>query len=127
MDVAVPVLGVRGNRWDCFIGMSIAAFWDHTNLFVIDFIHAGLEESRGPLRTGHIAHPMLLVAVPAWTANLVPLVACLWGYLRQVPRPWTDVPRFAAAAVLSTGYFALIVALFQPRCLAIFPLCSIRI
>jgi hypothetical protein len=121
MYIAALVLCVKGNRWGYFIGISIAAFWNYVNLFVTDFLQAGIEQLHDFLKTGHIARPDLFISVPAWTANLVLLVACIYGYTRQAHKSWNDLGKFAIAAILSTAYFALIMALCQPRYLAIFP------
>lgn len=121
MYIATLVLSMKDNRWGYFIGISIAAFWDYANLFVTNFLHAGIEQMLTFLRTaGHMARPDLFIAVPAWTANLLLLIACIYGYLRIARKSWKDVAEFVSTAVLSTAYFALIMALFQPRYL-VFP------
>jgi hypothetical protein len=36
-------------------------------------------------------------------------------------KKWTDIPKFSLTVAGTTGYFALIVAVFQPRYLDLFP------
>lgn len=121
MYIVALILCFRGNRWGYFIGISIGAFWDYANLFVTNFLHAGIEQMHTLIRTGHIARLDQFIAVPAWAANALLLTACICGYVQIARKSWGDLARFAGAATLSTAYFALIMALFQPRYLGIFP------
>lgn len=119
--IATIVLSVRGNRWGYFIGISTAAFWDYANLFVTNFFAAGLQQLSVWIRTGHLPHPDLFIAVPAWTSNFLVIVGCLWAYSRLSSKSLADVGRFIVAFVFSTAFFAGAMALFQPRYLALFP------
>src|SRR6516162_3964229 len=59
--------------------------------------------------------------VPAWFANLLVICGCVWAYSRLGKRRLSDIWGFVAAFALTTGFFALDMALFQARYLAIFP------
>lgn len=121
MYVAAILLCLKRRRWGYFVGASIAAFWNYANLFVTSFLHAGIGQLTILLKTGHIARPDLFIAVPAWTANLVLLLASVSGYLSGKSKGWGDLGRLAISLAITTGYFALSIAVFQPRYLAIFP------
>jgi hypothetical protein len=121
MYIATIILGVRGSRLGYFIGISAAGLWDYANLFVTTFLASGLEQMSRWIHTGHLAHPDAFIAVPAWVSNLLVIAGCLWAYLLLPTKRRGDIIAFLAVFVLTTGYFAFIMAVFQPRYLAIFP------
>ncbi len=57
----------------------------------------------------------------AWFCNLFVVIGCLWAYARLPRKSLGDVGRFLLAFVLTTVFFALDMALFQPRYLGLFP------
>jgi hypothetical protein len=59
--------------------------------------------------------------VAAWLSNLSVLIGCAWAYSRLAKKPALDIAAFSLTFVLTTGYFALIIFLFQPRYLGLFP------
>jgi hypothetical protein len=63
----------------------------------------------------------LSIAVPAWFSNFFVVLGCLWAYFRLPGRSLRDAVRFLVAFALTTGFFALDMALFQPRYLGLFP------
>jgi hypothetical protein len=121
MYIAAVALSISGSRWGDFIGVSAAGLWDYTNIFVTTFFFNGLGQLSIWARTGHLARPDSLIAVPAWFANLLVVVGCLWSYSQRRGNRRSDVVRFLVTFVLTTGFFALDMALFQPRYLGIFP------
>ena len=121
MYVAAIALSLAGSRWGYFIGISAAGLWDYANLFATSFFFNGLSQLARWVRSGHLARPDLLIAVPAWVANLLVVIGCVWAYSRRPVKPVSDVGRFLIAFVLTTGFFAADMALFQPRYLPIFP------
>ena len=121
MYVAAILAGYRKNRWGYFIGISAAGLWAYTNLFVTTFLVAGLRQVAMWLQSGQLARADLAIAVPAWFANVLVVVGCTWGYVRLREKQMGDVTRFLICFVLTTGFFALDMALFQPRYLALFP------
>lgn len=120
MYVATVWLALRQNRWGYFIGIAAAGLWNYVNLFVNTFLRSGLESLVNWVKTGHAAHVDQIVAVPAWGGNALVIAGCLWGYSRLHDRSAADWLRFVVAFVLTTGYFLMDVALFQPRYLALF-------
>ena len=60
-------------------------------------------------------------AVPAWFSNLLVVIGCFWGYCLTPERSLRDAARFLVTFALTTGFFALDMALFQPRYLGLFP------
>jgi hypothetical protein len=121
MYVVTIALSFRGSRWGHFIGLSAAGFWNYANLFVVTFFFNGLEQLAVWVRTGHLAQPDLLIAVPAWFSNLLVIWGCIWAYSRLQEKRLSDIWKFVAAFALTTGFFALDMTLFQPRYLEIFP------
>lgn len=79
MYIAAIALSHRGNRWGHFIGISAAGLWDYANIFVTNFLAAGLQQLSVWIHTGHLPQPDLFIAVPAWTSNLLVIVGCLWA------------------------------------------------
>ena len=120
MYVATIVLILRGNRWGYFIGLSAAGLWDYASVFATSFFFNGFEQLWQWIHTGRLARPDLLIAVPAWFSNLFVVIGCLWAYARLPRKSPRDVGRFLLAFVLTTGFFALDMALFQPRYLGLF-------
>lgn len=120
MYVAAILLSLRRNRWGYFIGISAAGLWVYTNLFVTTFFFSGLQQVGQWIHTGHLARPDLAIAVPAWFSNLFVVVGCVWGYSKLAAKPPGDAARFLATFALTTGFFALDMALFQPRYLVLF-------
>lgn len=121
MYIAAGVLAVRKNRWGYFIGISAAGLWIYANIFATTFFFNGLQQLSHWIQTGQMARPDLLIAVPAWFSNLFVVVGCIWEYFRLPTKSLRDAGRFAFTFVLTTGFFALDMALFQPRYLGIFP------
>jgi hypothetical protein len=121
MYVAAIALSLRKNRWGYFIGISAAGLWDYANLVATSFFFGGLIELWDWIHSGHLARPDLFIAVPAWFSNLLVVIGCLWAYVRKPEKSIGDIGRFLAAFALSTAFFAVDMALFQPRYLAIFP------
>jgi hypothetical protein len=121
MYIAAMALSFRGSRWGHFIGISAAGLWNYTNLFATSFFFNGLQQLSIWVRTGHVARPDLLIAVPAWFSNFLVVCGCLWAYSRSREKSFSDVWKFLLTFALTTGFFALDMALFQPRYLSIFP------
>jgi hypothetical protein len=67
-----------------------------------------------------LARPELLIAVPAWLANVLVVIGSVWAYA-QVPRTkLIDFAKFLVTFAVTTGFFAVDMALFQPRYLPFF-------
>jgi hypothetical protein len=121
MYLATIALGLRRNRWGYFIGFSAAGLWNYANLVATTFFFNGLEQLSRWVHTGHLARPDLLIAVPAWLSNLFVVVGCLLGYLLLPKKSLGDIAKFVVTFILTTGFLALDMAVFQPRYLGIFP------
>ena len=121
MYVATIVLAHRRNRWGYFIGFSAAGLWIYANLFATTFFINGLQQVSRWVHTGRLERPDLLIAVPAWFSNLLVVIGCVWGYFQVPTRSLRDAGRLLVSFALTTGFFALDMALFQPRYLGLFP------
>ena len=121
MYVAAIILAFRHSRWGYFIGISTAGFWNYANLFATSFFFNGLEQLAAWARSGHLSRPDLFLSVPAWFSNLMIICGCVWGYRRLSEKRLRDIWNLMGAFILCTGFFALIIALCQPRYLGIFP------
>lgn len=121
MYVATIILSLRQSRWGLFIGFSAAFLWDYANVFATTFFFNGLQQFAQWLHTGHLAKPDLLIAVPAWFSNFLVVIGCVWAYSRQREKPFGDIGKLVLTFALTTGFFALDMAIFQPRYLGIFP------
>lgn len=120
MYLAAIGLSLRRSRWGYFIGIAAAGLWDYGSLFVNTFFLSGLHETAHWLHTGHLQRPDQFIAVPAWTANLLVVIGCLWGYARLKSKSPRDLAAFVMTFVLTSGYFALDMAICQPRYLPFF-------
>ena len=120
MYIATIVLSFRRSRWGYFIGISAAGLWDYTNVFATTFLYNGLQKLSQWIHTGHLQRPDLMIAIPAWLSNLLVIVGCVWGYFRLREKGWSDVAKLLLTFVLTTGFFALDMYIFQPRYLGIF-------
>ncbi len=121
MYIAAIWLGLRNNRWGYFIGISAAGMWNYSAIFANTFFANGLRELSQLMHTGHLARPDQLIAVFAWSANLLVVVGCLWAYARRIPeKSASDILRFVIAFALTTGFFALDMWVCQPRYLPLF-------
>jgi hypothetical protein len=121
MYIATIALSLRRNRWGYFIGISAAALWAYANLFVTTFFVNGLHWLAQWISTGHLAHEDQIIAVPAWFSNVLVVIGCAWAYSRLTEKPLTDAGKLVLTFALTSGFFALDMALFQPRYLGIFP------
>jgi len=121
MYVATIVLGFRGTRWGYFIGISTAGLWDYANIVATTFFFNGVQQLSQWIHTERLERPDLLIAVPAWFSNLFVIIGCLWAYSRLPRKTIGDVGRLVLTFALTTGFFALDMALFQPRYLGLFP------
>jgi hypothetical protein len=104
-----------------FIGVGAAGLWNYMTLCVNTFLKNGLNQASSLVHTGHLPRPDLFISVPGWLGNLAVILGCLWVYASLPNKQWGDAPKFAAAVAGTAGFFALIIALFQPRYLALFP------
>jgi len=120
MYVVATALALRRNRWGWFVGLSAAAFWDYTSLFVTSFFTSGLHWLAVSIGGGRLQRADQIVAVPAWIGNLLAIVGALRGYGRSPEKSRRDWARFGVALVLTTGFFAADMAIFQPRYLLLF-------
>jgi len=120
MYVATIALSVGRNRWGYFIGISAAAFWDYTSLFVTTFFPNGVHWLAASIRAGQVQHADQIIAVPAWIGNFLVIVGCIWAYSRLMQKNLHDLARFGLALILTTAFFAADVAVFQPRYLPLF-------
>lgn len=121
MYIATIVLVIRRNRWGYFIGSSAAGLWAYANIFATTFFFNGLQQIPQWIHTGQIRRPDLLIAVPAWFSNVFVVLGCAWAYSRLREKSLHDSVKLLVAFVLTTGFFALDMALFQPRYLGLFP------
>ena len=121
MYVVTIALSFRRNRWGHFVGSSTAGFWNYLNLFAVSFFFNGLQQLAMWVRTGSLARPDIFIAVPAWFSNLLVICGCAWAYSRLPEKGLSDIWKLVAAFILTTGFFAIDMALFQPRYLGIFP------
>lgn len=110
--IVTVALSIRGNRWGYFIGISAALLWDYA-LFFTSPLFADLIKT--PTR------PDVFVQSLAWVGNLAIIVGSLWAYSRLPARPRGDWGRLGLAFVGSTGFLVVIVAIFTPSRLALFP------
>ncbi len=115
MYIAAIWLGLRKSRWGYFVGIAAAGTWDYMSVFVNTFFMSGLHHLASWVRTGHLAQPDQLLAIPAWGSNLIMIIGCTWGYLRLRDKRPSDLLRFAAAFASTTIFFAAAMAIFQPR------------
>lgn len=120
MYIAAIVLALRKNAWGYWIGFSAAGLWDYSNLVATTFFFNGLQQLSHWIQTGQLKRPDLLIAVPAWFANLFVVIGSVWGYARLPRKSLGDLVRLVVAFILTTGFFALDMALFQPRYLGLF-------
>ena len=120
MYLATILLALRRNRWGYYIGIAAAGFWDFAGLFVNTFVMNGLHELVSWISTGNLKRADQLIAVPAFTANLLVLIGCLWAYSRLKSKSPRDFAALLLAVVLTNGFFALDMAICQPRYLPIF-------
>lgn len=120
MYIATMALALRRNRWGYFIGISAAGFWDYINLFVTTFFRNGLHWLAASVATRNLQHVDQIMAVPAWIGNFLVVVGCVWGFARLSNHSRWDFVRFAVAFVLTTAFFAAVVAVSQPRYLPLF-------
>jgi hypothetical protein len=118
--VAAIGLALRRNLWGYFIGFSAAGLWVYANVFATTFFFNGLQQLSQWVHTGHLERADLLIAVPAWFSNALVVIGCIYGYSREPARSLRDAGRFVVAFALTTGFFALDMALFQPRYLGLF-------
>ena len=121
MYIAAMALAVRRNRWGYFIGLSAAGLWDYTSLFANTFFFNGLQQLVLWIQSGLLKRPDLLIAVPAWFSNFLVVTGCIWGYVRLPGKSTGDLVWFVVTFALTMGFFALDMAIFQPRYLGLFP------
>jgi len=121
MYIAAIVGAFHRSRWGFFIGISVAGLWIYANLFATTFFFNGLEQLSRWIHTGQLQRTDLLIAVPAWFANLLVVAGCLREYFRLPARRLRDAAGFVLTFILTTGFLALDMALFQPRYLGLFP------
>lgn len=120
MYLAAIILSLRHNRWGYFVGISAALFWNYATLFANTFFYNGLQALAAWIHTGRLEHPDLLISVPAWSANLLLICGCLWAYARLQQKNPSDVARLLVSFAVTTGFFALAMAVAQPRYLSVF-------
>jgi hypothetical protein len=121
MYIATIVLSLRHNRWGYFIGISAAGMWAYSGLLVTTFVVNGFHWLDQWIATGKLAHADQIIAVPAWLSNVIVIIGCVRAYSLLSTKTAADAGRFLLTFAVTTGFFALDMALFQPRYLGIFP------
>jgi hypothetical protein len=103
----VIVLARRNSVWGFGAGFTIALAWNAANLFATGFIAAGAEALRATMRTGHLAHPALLLILVGAGGHFLMIAGCLVGILRRGPklRQWAE---FLGGAILVMSALLLI-------------------
>jgi|SRR5579859_726426 len=119
--LAVIGLILKRNRLGYFLGLSVAAFWNYTNLFVTNFFLSGVRAFQQAIATGHAVQPDQMVAVGAVAFHFLMIVGCLILMIQSSRKTGPDLLRLLVVFVAANGYFAACVALLQPRYLTIFP------
>ena len=120
MYVATISLSLRGSLWGYFVGISAAGFWNYLTLFVNTFFLSGLHWLAAWIRSGELKRADQIVAVPGWIGNLLLVTGCVWAYVRLKEKRKGDSVRQLLAFAITTGFFAVVVALCQPRYLPLF-------
>lgn len=120
MYLAAIALIWNSSKWGYFVGFGAALFWNYTTLFVNTFLKNGWEQGQILLHSGQLPRPDLFISVPAWASNLAVLVGCLIGYLLASNKKWSDLLRCVTGLAATVAFFALIVAMCQPRYLPLF-------
>ncbi|MGB2795297.1 MAG: hypothetical protein WBC32_17675 [Candidatus Acidiferrales bacterium] len=121
MYAATMALGLRRNRWGYFIG-NIRSRFVGLRKHLRDKLFLEWSAATGSvIHTGNLARPDLLIAVPAWFSNLLVIIGCVWAYSRLEEKHASDAVKFLVCFVLTTGFFAADMAIFQPRYLGLFP------
>lgn len=112
--VAIIVLTRRNNAWGFGIGCIIALFWNYVNLFVADFVRAGLHQLSVLAHSGQVPRPDLLIAVVAAGGHFLLIIACLAGFIRTRPKlqQWGE---FVGGGVLAVAYFIVIIVFTGPQ------------
>jgi len=121
MYLAVIGLIAARNRLAYFLGLSIAGFWNYANLFVTRFFANGLAALKTLVATGRMTRPDQLIAVAAVAFHFLMIAGCLVLMIQTSRKAGPDLLRLLVVFILATGYFAAIMALFQPRYLSLFP------
>lgn len=106
--VATLLLVRRDSAWGYGAGFFSAALWNYTNLFITNFIVAGLSQLWALVTTGHVARPDLIVAVAAGVGHAAMIVGCAAGFLRSRParNRWAA---FVGGGVIAVAYFVVII------------------
>jgi hypothetical protein len=120
MYLSGVALSVRHSRWGYFIGLSAASVWDYINLFVTTFFRSGLHWLSVSISAGQLQRLDQIVAVPGWIGNFLVIVGSIWAYLQLPDKRRSDLGRLALAFVLTTAFFAVAIAICQPRYLPLF-------
>lgn len=110
--IATVGLSLRGSRWGYFIGISAALLWDYA-LFFTSPLFSELVK--------HPGRPDVVLQTLAWLGNLAIIAGGIWAYRRLPDRGRADWGRLAIAFAASTAFLVIIVAMFTPERLTLFP------
>ena len=112
--LAVIALTRRSSAWGYGAGCMISAFWNYLNLFVTNFIQAGLEQVLTLLHSGQLKRPDLALSLIAAGGHFLLIGACSTGFLRSRPRA-REWAQFVCGGVLALAYFAIIIVTTGPE------------
>lgn len=112
MYIVTIILSVRGSRWGHFVGISAAGLWNYLGAFASPLFVQFFEQ---PTR------PDSALQMFAWVGNVLVVIGCLWAYRRRVSPSRADIVRFVATFGLTIGYLAVVITVFAPPYLKIFP------
>jgi hypothetical protein len=116
------VLCLRQNKFGYALGVASGAFWLWMAGFLTTFIRNGFESIAMLIRTGTVARPDLLIAVPAAFAAGGLVLFAVVGYSSLPGKSSRDIGWWVAAALVVPLFFLSIFAVFAPQYLAIFGL-----
>jgi hypothetical protein len=119
--IFIVALAARRNRWGYFLGIAVGGLWDCVTLFVNNFARSGFHALVASLQAGVLIKPDQIIAAFGFVFHLVLILACFLAYRRLQRRDAADWIRLLVSVAVAVAYFAIIVALSQPRYLTIFP------
>ena len=112
--VATFLLARINSPWGFGIGVIVPTAWNCLNLFVTHLFQKGVAQFLSLIRTGHIDHPDTLMVTVGSLAHFLLIAACVAGFLQLRPRA-KQWGKFFGGGLLALAYFALIIAVADPR------------
>jgi hypothetical protein len=112
--VAVLMLTWRNSAWGFGAGIAPAILWNGMELIITRLPQVGALQLVSLIHGASLTRPDAIIVLIGTVGHFLLIIACIAGFLR-LQTSWRHWGQFIGGALLTIGYFALIVSTMAPH------------